>query len=186
MTSTPAMIYAKYDLTRNAIAQLPDLAAAAKNVGAVRVSLIASTAEASALASAAELRVSNDAHFVAIKAPSLEGTEIWLVEASQQAAFETSVGFEKTSLPLITLKSQNLVNVEVKSPVSAEILHVSLTASKDPHHRTGVFLSRSTFSASSPLADDEILSQLAESGHLIACPNSTDVDSAGRPREGIN
>jgi hypothetical protein len=92
----------KFDLTRKSIAAFPELARIHNEEGAVRSSVIAEPAAASDI-----LKV-RAASFVVVKAPTLEGTELWLVSLDRQEDFEKSMGFEKASVPLLSFQSERL------------------------------------------------------------------------------
>lgn len=109
-------IYVKFDLTRETIQSISDLDAISKKVGASRVSLVAWTTTPWTLPANLGLSLNPEFEYVAIKAPTLEGTEIWIVAQGLQETFEKAIGFEKTSTPLLTLKAESFHRKKARHP----------------------------------------------------------------------
>ena len=104
---TSQCIFVKHDLAKDALQALPELQSIARDEGAIRTSLISSTTSPWMLISTRKVSVRPQTEYVAIKAPTIDGTEIWIVAKECQAEFERSVGFgNKTSTPLMTLKGE--------------------------------------------------------------------------------
>jgi hypothetical protein len=56
----------------------------------------------------ASTRQGSTDEWVLIKVPTIDGTELWLVEASEQESVEKKIGFQKKSNPLLTLSKEQL------------------------------------------------------------------------------
>jgi hypothetical protein len=97
----------KYDLTRKSIASFAELSRTFNEEGAVRASVVSETPK-----NAEALKIT-DGEYVAVKAPTLDGTELWLVSRAKQEAFELSMGFEKASVPLMNFEASRLDGLEV-------------------------------------------------------------------------
>jgi isoleucyl-tRNA synthetase len=100
-------LYVKFDLTKEALQLLPDLQAIALREGAVRVSIIGWTTMPWSLPANRGLGLYPQSDYVVIKAPTIDGTELWIVAKEQQSMFERSVGFgDKLSTPLLAMKAE--------------------------------------------------------------------------------
>jgi isoleucyl-tRNA synthetase len=109
--------YVKFDLTRETLEHIPELKKVAQEEGAIRTSIIVWTASAWTLPANRGVALHPESDYVAIKAPTLEGTEIWIVAGASQASFERAVGFgEKISTPLWTGEAERLRNQSLKHP----------------------------------------------------------------------
>jgi isoleucyl-tRNA synthetase len=114
---TSPSIYVKFDLTREALASFPELQAVARKEGAVRTALVIWTTTPWTLPANLGIALHPEFEYVAIKAPTLEGTEIWIVAAGLQEAFERAAGMgEKTSTPLLTFKAEKLHKQHAQHP----------------------------------------------------------------------
>lgn len=109
--------YLKFDLTRESLALFPELAAIAKREGAIQASLVVSTEKHS---KANQIALASAADYVAIKIPSIEGTEIWLVAREDQESVEKTVGFETVSKPLLVFQSDQLDRLTASDPQQDE------------------------------------------------------------------
>ncbi|MGZ3688253.1 MAG: isoleucine--tRNA ligase, partial [Bdellovibrionota bacterium] len=101
-------VYVKFDLTKDALAHFPELGAIAKREGAIRTSVIIWTTTPWTLPSNLGIALHPEFDYVAVKAPTLEGTEIWIVAKGLQENLEKAAGFEKPSTPLLTFKAEKL------------------------------------------------------------------------------
>jgi isoleucyl-tRNA synthetase len=109
-------VHVKFDLTDEALAAFPELAQIAKREAAVRTSIIIWTTTPWTLPSNLGISLHPEFDYVAIKAPGLEGTEIWIVAKGLQESFEKAAGFEKVSTPLLTFKAEKLHKQSAKHP----------------------------------------------------------------------
>lgn len=109
-------IYVKFDLTQEALGAFPELAKAAKQEGAARVSVIVWTTTPWTLPANLGISLHPEFDYVAIQAPTLEGTELWIMAQGLQEAFEKAVGFEKTSVPVLTFKGEKLHRQKAQHP----------------------------------------------------------------------
>ena len=110
-------IYVKFDLSQEALDSFPELKTIAPREGAIRVSLIIWTTTPWTLPANLGITLHPEFDYVALKAPGLEGTEIWIVAKGLQEAFEKAVGWEKPSIPLLTFKAEKLHQPNRASPL---------------------------------------------------------------------
>jgi hypothetical protein len=113
------LTYVKFDLLDESLRELPDLSAAARAAGAETVSLVARTSESMAARALDEAVWSGVAlrprtSCLAIKIPSLEGTELHVVSHACQPDYERCLGFEKPSEPVLALEAEKLLGQKVR------------------------------------------------------------------------
>ena len=109
-------IYVKFDLTSQALQSFPELAQKAQDENAVRVSLLIWTTTPWTLPANLGIALHPELDYVVIKAPTLEGTELWIVAKALQERVERVAGFEKISEPLLTFKADRLHKQNAKHP----------------------------------------------------------------------
>lgn len=109
-------VYVKFDLMRETLAKFPELDSIAKREGAIRTSIIIWTTTPWTLPANLGISLHPEFDYVALKAPSIEGTEIWIVAKGLQEAFEKTLGWEKTSAPLLTFKAEKLHRLKARHP----------------------------------------------------------------------
>ena len=109
-------IYVKFDLTKEALASFPELAAIAKREAATRVSLVIWTTTPWTLPANLAVAMHPEFDYVAVKAPTLDGTELWIVAEGLQENLEKAAGFEKKSTPLLTFKADKLHRQKARHP----------------------------------------------------------------------
>ena len=109
-------IYVKFDLSKEVVASFPELATVATQEGASRVSILIWTTTPWTLPSNLGISLHPDFDYVAIKAPTLEGTEIWIVAKGLQESVEKAAGFERVSTPLLTFKAEKLHRKNARHP----------------------------------------------------------------------
>jgi isoleucyl-tRNA synthetase len=115
-------LYVKFDLSKDALQGLPELSKIAREEGAVRTALVVWTTQPWTLPASCGVALRSQSDYVAIKAPTIDGTEIWIVAKELQAVFEKSVGFgDKISIPLLTLKAEQFDRQKVLHPLQGEI-----------------------------------------------------------------
>ena len=107
-------IYVKFDLEQDAI--FPELAAVAKRESASRVSVVIWTTTPWTLPANLGISLHPEFDYSAIKVPTLEGTELWIVASGLQEAFEKAAGFETPSKPVLTFKGEKLRGKYTKHP----------------------------------------------------------------------
>jgi isoleucyl-tRNA synthetase len=113
-------IYVKFDLTKDALSAFPELKAIAEREGAIRTSIVIWTTTPWTLPANMGIAMHPEFDYVAVKAPTLEGTEIWIVAQGLQESFEKAAGFEKMSTPLLTFKAEKLHRQFVQHPFIAD------------------------------------------------------------------
>jgi isoleucyl-tRNA synthetase len=109
-------IYVKFDLPKETLEAFPELKTIVGREGAVRTSIIIWTTTPWTLPANLGIAMHPEFDYVALKVPSLEGTEIWIVAKGMQEAFEKAAGFEKTSIPLLTFKAEKLHRQNAQHP----------------------------------------------------------------------
>jgi isoleucyl-tRNA synthetase len=115
-------LYVKFDLSKDTLQSLPELSKIAREEGAVRTALVVWTTQPWTLLASRGVALRAQSDYVAIKAPTIDGTEIWIVAKELQTAFEKSVGFgDKTSTPLLTLKAEQFNHQKILHPLQGQI-----------------------------------------------------------------
>lgn len=109
-------IYVKFDLGKEALAAFPELKSISEREGAIRTSIIIWTTTPWTLPANLGISMHPEFDYVALKAPTLEGTEIWIVAKGLQEQFEKAAGFEKASEPLLLFKAEKLHRQNAKHP----------------------------------------------------------------------
>jgi isoleucyl-tRNA synthetase len=109
-------IYVKFDLSKEALAHFPELKKVSEQEGAIRTSLIIWTTTPWTLPANMGISLHPEFDYVAIKAPGLDGTEVWIVAKGLQESFEKAIGWEKTSEPLLTFKAEKLHKQNARHP----------------------------------------------------------------------
>lgn len=109
-------IYVKFDLTQESLDGFPELKAISQKEGAVRTSLVIWTTTPWTLPANLGIALHPDLEYVAVKAPTLDGTEIWIVAKALQENVEKAAGFEKPSQPLLTFKAEQLHRKTAQHP----------------------------------------------------------------------
>ncbi len=112
-------IYVKFDLTREALDHFPELKKISQAEGAIRTSVLIWTTTPWTLPSNLGIALHPEFDYVAIKVPSLEGTEIWIVAKGLQESVEKAAGFTTVSQPLLTFKSEKLHRQNARHPFIA-------------------------------------------------------------------
>lgn len=105
------ILYVKCNLTKEALNHFPALQQISRREGAGRTSLIVLTTLPWTLPANLGLTLHPDLDYVAVKAPSLDGTEIWIMPQECQASVEQAAGFKKPSQPLLTFKADKGMGV---------------------------------------------------------------------------
>jgi len=113
---TSPSIYVKFDLTQDAISSFSELAAVAKKEQATRVAVVIWTTTPWTLPSNLGISLHPEYDYVAIKVPTIDGNEIWIVAKDLQSNVEHAAGFDKTSTPLLTFKAEKLHRKNAKHP----------------------------------------------------------------------
>jgi isoleucyl-tRNA synthetase len=109
-------IYVKFDLSKEALDHFPELRDIAKREGAIRTSIIIWTTTPWTLPANMGISLHPEFDYVAVKAPGLDGTEIWIVAQGLQEGFEKAIGWGKTSTPLLTFKAEKLHKQKARHP----------------------------------------------------------------------
>lgn len=109
-------IYVKFDLTRDALKAFPELKAAADEAGAARVCVIIWTTTPWTLPANLGIALNPEFDYVAVPAPTLEGTELWIVADGLKEAVQKAAGFEKPSTPVLTFKADKLHRQKARHP----------------------------------------------------------------------
>jgi hypothetical protein len=131
--------YLKFDLPRASWAGFVELAAVARKEGAASVSLIVE-GQSGASCAGMSVGVHPRSEYVVIKVPTLDGTELWIMSQSRQADVEKTAGFDRTSVPLLTLRSESLSGRPVLNPVTEEVSSIQLSDQVVLETGTGVSL----------------------------------------------
>jgi hypothetical protein len=134
--------YLKFDLLRASLAEFAELAQVAKKAGATRVSLIVEASDGSPEASCEGMGVAihPESEYVAIKVPTLDGTELWIMARGLQERVEKTVGFARVSIPMIIFRSESLRGRSALNPVSEESFPIQLNDRVTLEAGTGVSL----------------------------------------------
>ncbi len=109
-------IYVKFELTSEALSHYADLKKAADSVGASRACVIIWTTTPWTLPANLGVAMHPEMEYVAIEAPALEGTELWIMAKALQPAVEAAAGFEKPSKPVLTFGAEHLHRQWLKHP----------------------------------------------------------------------
>ncbi|HUP57927.1 MAG TPA: isoleucine--tRNA ligase, partial [Bdellovibrionota bacterium] len=109
-------IYVKFDLDAEALSKFPELQAVAKKAGAVRTSVLIWTTTPWTLPANLGISLHPEFEYVALKAPTVEGEELWIVAKGLQEAFEKAVGFEKPLPVMLTFKAEKLHKLSARHP----------------------------------------------------------------------
>ncbi len=113
---TSPSIYVKFDLPKETLAKLPELASIAKREAAVRTSVIIWTTTPWTLPANMGIAFHPTAEYVVVKAPALEGTELWIMAKDLQESVEKAAGFAKASVPLMTFTADKLHKLHASHP----------------------------------------------------------------------
>jgi isoleucyl-tRNA synthetase len=113
---TSPSIYVKFDLPAEELARFPELAASAKKNSAVRTSLVIWTTTPWTLPANLGISLHPEFEYVALKAPTVEGEELWIVAKGLQEAFEKAVGFEKPLPSVLSFKAEKLHKLSARHP----------------------------------------------------------------------
>lgn len=109
-------IYVKFDLPSETLRAFPELSEVAKREGASRTCILIWTTTPWTLPANLGISLHPEFDYVAIKVPTLEGTEIWIVAQGLQEKIEKLAGFEKLSQPLLTFKGAKLERKNARHP----------------------------------------------------------------------
>lgn len=109
--------YLKFDLTKTSISAIADLGDYVRATGAIRVCAIIRTQGAWDRLDELPGTHVDDVNWYAIKIPSIDGTELWLVPESKQSQVEQKIGFDKPSKPLMTIPSKALLSMNYRDPL---------------------------------------------------------------------
>jgi isoleucyl-tRNA synthetase len=88
-------IYVKFDLSREALASFPELQKISQTEGAVRTSIIIWTTTPWTLPANLGISLHPEFDYVALKAPGIDGTEIWIVAQGLQESFKKQLAGRK-------------------------------------------------------------------------------------------
>ena len=164
--------YIKFTLTRASLKALPELAVLAEREGAVSASLIVHLESLEKLMLVQDVGLCPGTEYFAIKAPTLEGTEIWIVSSESQPAFEKAAGFEISSIPLTVILAETLVGQWVRHPLLDSEARISVSSLVRSSVGTGIDLIPSRdapLSTASEIRDSaSFLKQLYNDGMLIS------------------
>ncbi len=130
--------YFKFDLTVQAIRQWPDLYKQYMHHGALRVAVIIESEMQWPNRDELEAYSVPDVEWVAIKVPSIDGTEIWFMPSSAQAALEQQLGFGKKSEPLYKTQTDVLKMGQFIDPFSKKEVRFIRQAKSDLSNLSGI------------------------------------------------
>lgn len=109
-------IYVKFDLPRHTLAHFPELRQAAEDASASRVCIVIWTTTPWTLPSNLAIALHPEFDYVAVPAPTLEGTELWIVADGLKEAVQKVAGFEKPNSPVLTFKAEKLHRQVARHP----------------------------------------------------------------------
>ena len=109
--------YLKFDLTKNALKELPELEQITRKEAAIRTCLILSAHGSWDRSERLTVARPFDTHWNVIKIPAIEGTELWIVPDSAQVNVEKRVGFEKSSQPLLCTLAMHFMRLAYRDPI---------------------------------------------------------------------
>ncbi len=130
--------YFKFDLTVQSIRQWPDLYKQYLQHGALRVAVIIESETQWPSRDALEAYSVPTQEWCAIKVPSIEGTEIWLMPTSSQTALEQQLGFGKKSEPLFKTQTNVLSMGQFVDPFSKKEIRFHPQAKSDLSNLSGI------------------------------------------------
>ncbi|MGK5089328.1 hypothetical protein WDW86_17390 [Bdellovibrionota bacterium FG-2] len=113
---TSPSIYVKFELKKEALSAFSELAQAMKRSSAERAFIVIWTTTPWTLPANLGLALHPEFDYVALPAPTLDGTELWIVAKGLQASFEKAVGFEKSIPPALIFKGERLHRQSAKHP----------------------------------------------------------------------
>jgi isoleucyl-tRNA synthetase len=112
---TSPSIYVKFDLPQAELDKFPALAGVAKRESAQRVSLVIWTTTPWTLPANLGISLHPEFDYVALKAPALEGTELWIVAEGLVESFSTATGTGKPE-PVLKFKADKLHKLKARHP----------------------------------------------------------------------
>lgn len=173
MSQLSPSLLVKFDLTPETLQAFPELQAIAREEGAIRTSLIVWTTQAWTLPMNRAVLLRPKADYVVIKAPTIDGTELWMVAKELQASFERTVGFgEKTSTPLMTLKAETLNHQKIFHPWRDQTSLIFMGPQVSLSEGTGIEHAVADFRMEEIPSDERsngaIIDLLQDTGHLAA------------------
>lgn len=167
------MYYFKWNLVRRDWAKASDLKKLAQTAGAGSISLIIGMESWELKQEYEGIGLSPTVEFGAVKAPTLEGTEIWIVAASFYSELDALAGFGKPSIPLLRFQAALLLEIAVENPLKGSLLNLSLCSTapqekKESFLKTGVSLISSKLPIESGSQTEALILQRAqEEGRLL-------------------
>ena len=165
LVSFPSL-YVKFDLTAETLAGCSILSECVNREAAIRASLIVWTDTPNGLTQACEVSLHPDVDYVVIKAPTLDGNEIWIFAKELQIQVERAAGFDVISVPLMTLKAASLHLQTVRHPLSDHKVPIQISHQVTLQIGTGIVLK------SAPLAEkiyvETVIAKLRRQGDLVA------------------
>ncbi|MBC7693416.1 MAG: class I tRNA ligase family protein [Methylotenera sp.] len=172
-TVRSSAFYLKFDFSREALKIFPEVAAIMKTEGAYKVSAVVWMTPLDTLVQVTGLAFHPSAMYVAVKAPTLEGTEIWIGALKLQENFERAGGSEKISRPLLTFSSGKLEGLQLKNPLTSELVTL-VKSDQVPLEQGSGFVSFAGDATGSwmqlgPSTTEsaEVLEELRDSGKLV-------------------
>jgi hypothetical protein len=109
--------YLKFDLVKSSIAELPELVPIYQQTGAARACLVFKSHGAWERATSPKATHIEETRWCVIKIPSLDGTELWIVPAPNQAEVERKIGFGRPSASLLSLSLAELLPLVYRDPL---------------------------------------------------------------------
>ncbi|MEK6707030.1 MAG: isoleucine--tRNA ligase [Bdellovibrionota bacterium] len=109
-------VYVKFDLTPEAVASFPELAAAASRENASRVSIIIWTTTPWTLPANLGICLHPEFDYSVIKGRGQKGTELWIVASGLKESFEKVARFEPGLETVLTFKAEKLHRKEARHP----------------------------------------------------------------------
>ena len=128
--------YVKFDLNSASLASMPEWVKIKNHEGAYRFSFLVWADSPQHLAQARNILLQPDLEYCAIKAPSLDGTEIWICASRSQARVEQAAGFDGGSQPLFLFEGRQCLAKYLVNPSSNKELPIEFQSMTPPE--TGV------------------------------------------------
>lgn len=157
--------YVKFDLSDSELSRFPELHKAAESHLAARTSLIVWTENLTSLSGNQGILVYSNGDYVAMKVPSVEGEELWIVAKGLKTAFEKALSLTRPCDIVLTFKAEKIHSLKAVNPLVDQ--ENPILAGKNQLKGAGieyVHLERTNYGTKSEV---EIIKKLRDNGNLV-------------------